>query len=116
MAMSLAKSSLLAVGAAALGATIGASGLAIAQFGMSGPGSQLGMPQYMKAETTAVAELANNEGVYVDKTTFKLHMGKPKASPPPDALGKGAHEVANGAIIYRSGGKLYLVDATPAKE
>jgi len=116
MAMSLAKSSLLAVGAAALGATIGASGLALAQFGMSGPGSQLGMPQYMKAETTAVAELGNNEGVYVDKTTFKLQMGKPKASPSPDVLGKGAHEVSNGAIIYRSGGKLYLVDATPATE
>jgi hypothetical protein len=116
MAMSLAKSSLLAIGAAALGATIGASGLAIAQFGMSGPGSQLGMPQYMKADTTAVAELGNNEGVYVDKTTFKLHLGKPKANPPADALGKGAHEVSNGAIIYRSGGKLYLVDATPATE
>ena len=114
--MSLARSSLLAVGAAALGATIGASGLAIAEFGMSGPGSQLGMPQYMKAETAAVAELANNEGVYVDKTTFKLHMGKPKSTPSADALGKGGHEVTNGAIIYRSGGKLYLVDATPSTE
>jgi hypothetical protein len=116
MAMSLAKSSLLVIGAAALGATVGASGLAIAQFGMSGPGSQLGMPQYMKAETKAVAELGNNEGVYVDKTTFKLHMGKPKANPSADALGKGGHEVTNGAIIYRAGGKLYLVDATPATE
>jgi hypothetical protein len=116
MAMSLARSSLVAIAAAVVGATIGASGIAIAQFGMSGPGSQLGMPQYMKAETSAVAELGNNEGVYVDKKTFKLHLGKPKASPSPDVLGKGAHEVSNGAIIYRSGGKLYLVDATPATE
>ncbi len=114
--MSLARSSLLMVGAAALGATVGATGLAIAQFGMSGPGSQLGMPQYMKADTKAVAELGNNEGVYVDKSTFKLHMGKPKATPSSEALGKGGHEVTNGAIIYRSGGKLYLVDATPASE
>ena len=114
--MSLARSSLLMVGAAALGATVGATGLALAQFGMSGPGSQLGMPQYMKAETKAVAELGNNEGVYVDKATFKLHMGKPKGTPSAEALGKGGHEVTNGAIIYRSGGKLYLVDGTPASE
>jgi len=104
------------IGAAALGFTVGATGLAIAQFGMSGPGSQLGMPQYMKAETKAVAELGNNEGVYVDKTTFKLHLGKPKATPSAEALSKGGHEVSNGAIIYRSGGKLYLVDATPSSE
>jgi len=114
--MSLARSTLLMLGGAAIGFSLGASGLAIAEFGMSGPGSQLGMPQYMKADTAVVAELGNNEGVYVDKSTFKLHMGKPKATPSADALGKGAHEVANGAIIYRSGGKLYLVDGTPASE
>lgn len=114
--MSLARSSLLTIGAAAVGMIVGASGLAIAQFGMSGPGSQLGMPQYMKTDTAAVAELGNNEGVYVDKKTFKLHLGKPKATPSPEVLGKGAHEVSNGAIIYRSGGKLYLVDGTPATE
>ena len=107
---------LTVIGAAALGFTVGATGLALAQFGMSGPGSQLGMPQYMKAETKAVAELGNNEGVYVDKTTFKLHLGKPKATPSAEALSKGGHEVSNGAIIYRSGGKLYLVDATPSSE
>ncbi|MFZ0849328.1 MAG: hypothetical protein WAO08_09005 [Hyphomicrobiaceae bacterium] len=114
--MSLTRSSLTTIGAVALGVTIGASGLAIAQFGMSGPGSQLGMPQYMKTDSKAVAELGNNEGVYVDKATFKLHLGKPKANPTPEALSKGGHEVSNGAIIYRSGGKLYLVDATPAAE
>jgi hemin uptake protein HemP len=97
-----------------MGISIGASGVAIAQFGMSGPGSQLGMPQYMKAESKAVAELGNNEGVYVDKTTFKLHLGKPKATLASDALKKGAHEVSNGAIILRHDGKLYLVDARPA--
>jgi len=114
--MSLARSTLPIIGAAVLGFTIGASGLAIAEFGMSGPGSQLGMPQYMRAESKAVAELGDHEGVYVDKGTFKLHLGKPKAIPNADSLGKGAHEVANGAIIYRSGGKLYLVDGTPDHE
>src|SRR5262245_9159219 len=116
IAMSLARLTFPILGAAVVGFTIGASGLAIAEFGMSGPGSQLGMPQYMKAESNAVAQLGDHEGVYVDKSTFKLHLGKPKATPPADALGKGAHEVSNGAIIYRSGGKLYLVDGTPDHE
>ena len=112
--MSRARSTFSIIAAAAAGFTIGASGLAVAEFGMSGPGSQLGMPQYMRAESKAVAQLGDHEGIYVDKSSFGLHMGKPKgAAPTADALGKGAHEVSNGAIIYRSGGKLYLVDGTP---
>jgi hypothetical protein len=114
--MSVARSTLLIIGAGVAGFTIGASSLAIAQFGMSGPGSQLGMPQYMRAETKAVAELGDHQGVYVDKATYKLHLGKPKANPTAEDLGKGGHEVTNGAIIYRSGGKLYLVDGTPDHE
>ena len=115
--MSLARSTLAIIGGAAAGFVLGVSSLAIADFGMSGPGSQLGMPQYMRAESKAVAELADHEGVYVDRSTFKLHLGKPKGgAPTAAALGKGAHEVANGAIIYRSGGKLYLVDGTPDHE
>jgi hypothetical protein len=110
------KSRVLAIGAAVLGFTIGVSGLAVADFGMSGPGSQLGMPQYMKADSKAVAELGNNEGVYVDKTTYKLHMGKPKAIPASEVLAKSAHEVSAGAIIFRHDGKVYLVDAKPATE
>jgi hypothetical protein len=43
-------------------------------------------------------------------------MGKPKGNPPTEALAKGGHEVSNGAIIYRSGGKLYLVDGTPDQQ
>jgi hypothetical protein len=115
--MSFARSTLPILGAAAIGFTLGATSLAVANFGLSGPGSQLGMPQYMKAETKAVAQLGDHEGIYVDKSTFNLHMGKPKgAAPTADALGKGAHEVSNGAIIYRSGGKLYLVDGMPDHE
>jgi hypothetical protein len=114
--MSATRSTLTLIGAAAAGFTIGASSLAIANFGMSGPGSQLGMPQYMRAESKAVAELGDHEGVYVDKSSFKLHLGKPKTNPSADVLDKGAHEVSNGAIIYRSGGKLYLVDGMPDRE
>jgi hypothetical protein len=70
----------------------------------------------MKADSQAIAELGNNEGVYVDKTTFKLHMGKPKAIPASEVLAKGAHEVSTGAIIFRQDGKVYLLDAKPATE
>ena len=80
--MSPSKATSLAIAAAVLGFTIGGvRALATANFGMSGPGSQLGMPQYMKADSKAIAELGNNEGVYVDKTTFKLHMGQAKSYP-----------------------------------
>jgi len=59
--MPLIRSTLPILGAAAAGFTLGASGLAVADFGMSGPGSQLGMPQYMRAESKAVAELGDHE-------------------------------------------------------
>jgi hypothetical protein len=97
----------------AFGVVIGAAGVAVADFGMSGPGSQLGMPQYMKAESKALASLNDGEAVFVNKSTFGLHLGKPKAALTDAALDKGGHQVSNGAVIVRKGGKLYLVDAAP---
>jgi hypothetical protein len=91
---------------AAFGLAIGVTGSAIAQ---------LGMPMYMKSEVDAVATLANNEGVYVDKGTFRLRVGTAKANPMPQIAQMGGKEVANGAIIVRTGGKLYIVDGKPAE-
>ena len=98
------------IGAAVIGFVVSAPGFAIGQqFGTSGPGSQLGMPQYMKGQATGLAELGNGDGVYVEKGTFRLHLGKGET--PPDQIAKmGAKEVAHGAIIFRSGDKLYIVD------
>jgi len=90
----------------AFGLAIGVTGSAIAQ---------LGMPMYMKSEVDAVATLANNEGVYVDKGTFRLRVGTAKADPMPQIAQMGGKEVANGAIIVRTGGKLYIVDGKPAE-
>ena len=59
---------------AAFGLAIGVTGSAIAQ---------LGMPMYMKSEVDALATLSNNEGVYVDKGTFRLRVGTAKADPMP---------------------------------
>jgi hypothetical protein len=104
--MSLSRTTTLAIGTV-IGFTIGASGLAIAF-------SELGMPAYMRG-SNAVAALRDNEGVYVDKTSFQLRIGDAKA--PGEVMGEitklGGKEVANGAIIVRSGDKLYLVDGKP---
>ena len=102
--MSSSKSTWLT--GAAFGLAIGVTGSAIAQ---------LGMPMYMKSEVDALATLSNNEGVYVDKGTFRLRVGTAKADPMPQITQMGGKEVANGAIIVRTGGKLYIVDGKPAE-
>ena len=103
------KSRFLTIGMTMIGLSIAASGLAVAF-------SELGMPMYMKG-SDAVAELGNNEGVYVEKGTFKLRIGAAKAAEG-DTMAQitklGGKEVSNGAIIVRAGGKLFLVDGKPA--
>ena len=93
-----------------MAAAIGVSGLAIAQqWGITGPGSQLGMPQYMTGQAQELVALGDNQGVFVDKGTFKLRLGS--GTPTANQIAKmGAREVQNGAIIFRTGGKLYIVD------
>ena len=59
--------------------------------------------------------VGNNQGVFVDRTTFKLHLGKPKGDPISEIKRTGAKEVSQGAIIFRSDGKLYIVDAKPTE-
>ena len=105
--MSSAKSTWLAISAAAFGVAIGVTGSAIAQ---------LGMPMYMKSDIgTGLATLGNNEGVYVDKSTFKLRVGTAKTDPIPQITQMGGKEVANGAIIVRTGDRLYIVDGKPTE-
>ena len=103
------KSRFLTIGMTMIGLSIATSGLAVAF-------SELGMPMYMKG-SDAVAELGNNEGVYVEKGTFKLRIGAAKTAEG-DTMAQitklGGKEVSNGAIIVRAGGKLFLVDGKPA--
>jgi hypothetical protein len=67
----------------------------------------------MRAESKALASLGDGEAVFVHRSTFGLHLGKPKAALTEAALAKAGHEVSNGAVIVRKGEKLYLVDAAP---
>jgi hypothetical protein len=62
-----------------------------------------------------IAELADNEGVYVDLKEFKVHKGRARTDPTAAQLAKfEARPVSEGAMILRAKGKLYIVDAKPA--
>jgi hypothetical protein len=59
--------------------------------------------------------LSNNQGIFVDRTKFRMIKGTTKSDPAPAQLTKlGAQEVKDGAIIIRVGDKLYLVDTDPS--
>jgi hypothetical protein len=92
--MSLSKRSLLAIGAASVG-------LAVAESQLAG------------AAAPDVPDLANNEGIFVDKNTFKVVRGTAKTDPAAQIAKLGARPATEGAIIFRSGDKLYIVDAVP---
>jgi hypothetical protein len=91
--MSLSKVSYLAVGVA-IGVAVAASQLA-------------------GAASTPIGELGSNEGVFVNKTTFKIVKGASKGDPQAQIVKLGARPVTEGAIIFRAGEKLYIVDAVP---
>jgi hypothetical protein len=57
--------------------------------------------------------LSSNDGIYVDVRDFKITRGAAKGDPTAQIAKLGAHEASDGAIIFRSGSKLYIVDAKP---
>ena len=68
------------------------------------------------ASTWAIAQvqetlsLGNNDSVYIDAKSFKIVHGKAKDGAPPNVRELGAQDISSGAIIFRLGDKLYLVD------
>ena len=96
--MSLSKSTLLVMGLAGIGLVSSAATLAIAQ----------------SPSQDVISKLENNQGIFVDKKSFDVVKGASAKSDPLAGLTKmGAREVSAGAIIFRSGDKLYIVDGTP---
>jgi hypothetical protein len=61
----------------------------------------------------AVGQLASNEGIFVDPNEFRIAKGAAKGDPTEQIAKSGAREVSDGAIIFRSGNKLYIVDGRP---
>jgi hypothetical protein len=79
----------------------GAAALGLASFAWAQGSSQV------------IGDLADNEGLYVDLKEFKIHKGRVGAKAAGQLGMVDAREVSEGAIIVRSGGKLYLVDTKP---
>ena len=95
--MPSSKTGLLVLSAAAIAFAAGGSSLAVAQ----------------SASQDVIGELANNQGIFVDAKTFKIARGKVKGDPTAQIAKLGAKEVSPGAIIFRSGDKLYMVEGAP---
>jgi hypothetical protein len=87
------RTALRALLAAAVGMTTGLSSLTPAQ------------PQ------SIAATIADNDSIFVDGVTFKLTPGTAKADTAKQINALPARELGPGAIIFRSGGKLYIMDA-----
>lgn len=83
------------------------AGVAVA--GLASGGAQSAFAQ----SSSVVGEIANNEGIFVDAKTFKVEKGAAKGDASAQIAKLGAKEVGPGAIIFRSGDKLYMVDGRP---
>ena len=66
------------------------------------------------SQVSKLGTLSSNEGILVDVKNFNITRGKSKAAEPSAMLVKtGARQVNDGAVIFRSGEKLYIIDGDP---
>jgi len=71
-----------------------------------------GFPTLAPAQTqSALGTLADSDSIFVDGETFKIVLGKAKGDPSAQITALGARDLGPGAIIFRSNGRLYIVDA-----
>jgi hypothetical protein len=100
--------------AAVLGVVAGASTFAVAQFNPWN-NNNVNMRSMTDnwSQPSHVAQLASNEGIFVDVKEFKINKGMAKGDPQAQIAKSGAREAPDGAIIFRSGDKLYIVDGKP---
>jgi hypothetical protein len=104
------RSTLLAIGAAtALGIVTGGT-FAVAQFS---PLMRGFTDNWSSGSQNVVGQLASNEGIYVDMKDFNITKGISKGDPAAQITKLGARKVSDGAIIFRSGEALYIVDSKP---
>jgi len=68
---------------------------------------------WSSSSQNVVGQLASNEGIYVDTKDFKIAKGMAKGDPAAQVTKLGARKVSDGAIIFRSGDDLYIVDGKP---
>jgi hypothetical protein len=82
-----------------------------AAIGLGGAGPTLAHAQAGEV----LGDLSDNEGLFVDLKEFKIHKGRAGGKTAAQLAMVDAKEVSEGAVIVRSGSKLYIVDATPAE-
>jgi len=58
----------------------------------------------------AVDTIANNDAIFIDGTTFKVMPGKAKGDASKQIEKLGARPLGAGALVFRSGGRLYIVE------
>src|SRR5262247_3411464 len=110
MAMSASRPTVLLVGAgAALGIVTGAT-LATAQW-QNSPLIRGFTDNWNSSSQNVVGQLASNEGIYVDMKDFNIHKGVAKGDPAAQITKLGARKISDGAIIFRSGDSLYILDS-----
>ena len=109
--MTVSKRVLLAIAATAAIGTV--AGTAVAQW-QNSP-LMRGYTDNWSPGANAAGELASNEGIYVDVKNFNITKGKAKGDANAQIAKLGAREVADGAIIFRHGDKLYIVDSMPPR-
>src|SRR5262245_26021061 len=109
MSMSVFRSASLVIGA---GAALGISTLAFAQW-QNSPLMRGFTDNWSSGSQNVVGQLASNEGIYVDMKDFNIMKGVAKGDASAQITKLGAKKVSDGAIIFRSGDSLYIVDSKP---
>src|SRR5262245_41358417 len=75
--------------------------------GIASIGSTLAVAQ----SQTLPAAIADNDSIYIDGKTFTITPGRAKGDTSAQIEALGARDLGPGAIIFRSGEKLYIVAA-----
>ena len=64
-----------------------------------------------QSQTLPPATIADNDSIYIDGKTFAITPGRAKGDTSAQIEALGARDLGPGAIIFRSGEKLYIVAA-----
>src|SRR5258707_12647058 len=64
-----------------------------------------------QSQTLPPAAIADNDSIYIDGKTFAITPGRAKGDTSAQIEALGARDLGPGAIIFRSGEKLYIVAA-----
>src|SRR5436309_15921290 len=64
-----------------------------------------------QSQTLPPAAIADNDSIYIDGKTFSITPGRAKGDTSTQIQALGARDLGPGAIVFRSGEKLYIVAA-----